>query len=487
MRKTEAVVPRTKFLEQYLKFELEDLVGEGNVIDDEAELDAQSLDVWWVTRFLHGKQVDLPKPMAIVFPRDTADVVKLVRFGNEHKIPLVPRGGGAGDVGGVLPINGGIVVDMKRMDRILELNERSLTVRVQPGIIQKDLEVYLNRHGYTANHLPASFTTSAVGGFISTNGTGVLSSKYGKMSDLVHRVTVVLPDGTLFESLPVDRHSTGPDYSRLFFGAEGTFGVITEAVCKIFPVPEERSFATFLLPNLTDGIEAGRKIMTSGLGPSLMRLYDEKDTEHILKNQYGLEESGSVLLIGFDGFKKVVNAQEEVAYEILESMGGRNLGEKTAKAWWENRYRSYYPPNDYIYFPWMMAVMDTVAPYEKIEKIYREMKQAVETDFAEYGAEFHAHFSHWYDWGTSFYPSFVLKSYPEDPDRALRIYTKIVNACVRASIQNGGVVNEHHGIGFRLGALMKEVYGEGYVLAERIKHALDPNNIMNPGKLGLGD
>ncbi len=479
---------KTKFLEQYLQYELEDILGEENVVTDQVELDAQSLDVWWITRFLlNNKNLDIPKPMAIAFPRTTEDVVKLVEFSNEHKIPLVPRGGGAGDVGGTLPINGGIVVDMKRMDRIIELNERSLTVRVQPGILQKDLEVYLNRRGYTMNHLPASFTTSAVGGFIATNGTGVLSSKYGKMTDLVRQIEVVLPTGKVFKSLPVNRHSSGPDYSRLFFGAEGTLGIVTEAVCKIYELPEKRSFGTYLLPDLKTGIEAGRKLMTSGLTPCLMRLYDEIDTAHILKDQYGLDADGSVLVIGFDGNAKVVEVLVAEAEKILADMGAQNLGEKTAKLWWENRYQSYYPPKDYIYFPWMMAVMDTVAPYENIEDCYWAMKKVVEEDFKEYDAKFHAHFSHWYDWGTSFYPSFILKDFPQDEKVAMRIYTKIVNGCVRASLKNGGVINEHHGVGMRLGSLMKEAYGEGYELARYIKKALDPSNIMNPGKLGLGE
>jgi alkyldihydroxyacetonephosphate synthase len=479
---------KNRLLSKYLTYELEDLVGGHNVITDPDEMDAQSLDVWWVTRYLlTSRNTPLPRPMAIVFPRSTGDIVRLVRFANEHRIPVTPRGGGAGDVGGALPIHGGIVVDTKRMDKIIELNEKSLTVRVQPGIIQKDLEVWLNRRGYTTNHLPASLTTSTIGGFISTNGTGVLSSRYGKMTDLVHQVEVVLPNGTVFRSLPVNRHSTGPDYSRLFFGAEGTFGMVTEALCKIYYLPEKRYFGTFLLPSLSAGIEAGRQIMVSGLNPSLMRLYDEVDTAHILKDQYGLDVDGSVLIMGFDGKERVVDVLSAEAMRMVEAAGGRDLGEKTARTWWENRYKSYYPPKDYIYYPWMMAVMDTVAPYEKIETIYRAMKAAIEDGFRRYDAVFHAHFSHWYDWGTSFYPSFVLKCYPDDEEEALRIYYRIVCAAVRASIRNGGVVNEHHGIGLRLGSLMREAYGEGYDLAVAVKRALDPNNIMNPGKLGLGD
>jgi alkyldihydroxyacetonephosphate synthase len=472
--------------EAFLTYELESIVGPEYVLTDPAEMTAQSVDVWWITRFWLEGEADFPKPFAIVFPKTKEQVSQLVRFCNQHGVPCIPRGGGAGDSGGALPITGGIVIDLKRMNRVLALNERSLTVRVQPGIIQKDLEEYLNCRGYTMNHLPASISTSALGGFISTNGTGVLSSKYGKMTDLVHQLEVVLPDGSIFKSLPVKLHSTGPDYSRLFIGAEGTLGVVVEAVCKIYPLPEKRSFRTYLLSNLSQGIEAGRLIMINGLSPSLLRLYDEKDTQNILKKQYGLETEGCVLLIGFDGLRKLVDVHEEVALEILTAAGGNDLGEKTALTWWENRYRSYYPPNDYIYYPWMTAVLDTVAPYEHIEAIYLAMKSAVEDGFKDWGAEFHAHFSHWYDWGTSFYPSFVIQQYPQDRREAIRLYNQVIDKAVSISLSKGGVVNEHHGIGLRFGRLMTEAYGESYELARSIKKALDPNKIMNPGKLGLG-
>jgi alkyldihydroxyacetonephosphate synthase len=472
--------------EAFLIYELESIVGQGNVLTDPSEMTAQSVDVWWISRFWQASDSAIPRPFAIIFPETKEQISQLVKFCNQNRVPFIPRGGGAGDAGGSMPITGGIVVDLKRMDKILALNERSLTVRAQTGIIQKHLEEYLNQRGYTMNHLPASINTSTLGGFISTNGTGVLSSKYGKMTDLVHQLEVVLPDGSIFESLPVRLHSTGPDYSRLFIGAEGTLGIVVEAVCKIYPLPEKQSFRAYLLAGLSQGIEAGRQIMVNGLQPCLLRLYDEKDTQHILMKQFGLEQEGCILLMGFDGLNKLVDVHEEVAMEILDRTGGRDLGEEPALAWWENRYRSYYPPNDYIYYPWMTAVLDTVAPYERIEAIYLAMKSAVEDGFKEWNAEFHAHFSHWYDWGTSFYPSFLIKEYPQDQREALHLFNQVIDRAVGISIANGGVINEHHGIGIRFGRLMPQVYGDRYDLARAIKHALDPNAIMNPGKLGLG-
>jgi alkyldihydroxyacetonephosphate synthase len=478
--------PHNELFTELLRHELETIVGPDHVITDEAEIDAQTLDVWWVTRFWKFSEHEFPKPFAIVFPESTDQVVRIVQFCNEHRIACIPRGGGSGDAGGATAITGGLVVDLKRMDRVLAINERSLTVRVQPGIIQKHLEEYLNRRGYTMNHFPASFNTSCLGGFISTNGTGVLSSKYGKLADMVHQLEVVLPTGKVFRSLPIRLHSTGPDYSRLFIGAEGTFGIVTEAVCKIYPLPEKREFHAFLLPDLASGIEAGRQVMIRQLDPCLMRLYDERDSAHIMKNQFDVGVDGCVMLIGFDGVAKVVAAQQEVAYGMLLEAGAKDLGAEPGQNWWTGRYKSYYPPNDYIAYPWMTAVVDTVAPYEIIEKIYWAMKAAIEEGFREWSAVFHAHFSHWYDWGTSFYPTFLLKSYPEDKREALRLYNRVMDAAVRASIDNGGIINEHHGIGIKNGHLMRQVYGDSYDLARDIKRVVDPKHILNPGKLGLG-
>ena len=469
-------------------YKLKKIVGVNNLVLDNSEADCQMVDVWWITRYRMFSGNDFLKPLAIVFPENIEQIVSIVKLCNTHKIPIVPRGGGAGDCGGSLPVKDGIVLDTKKMDKILEINEKSLTVRVQTGILQKHLEEYLNRKGYTMNHFPASFHTSTLGGFIGTNGTGVLSSRYGKIVDMIHQLKVVLPNGEIFKSLPISHHSTGPDFSKVFIGAEGTLGIVTEALCKIYPLPEKRTFLSFLLPNFKDGIEVGRKIMISGLSPSIMRFYDERDTVHILKNQYKMKGKGCFLMVGFDGFKEVVDAKTKLARGIISENESRELGDEQAWVWWNDRLKSYYPPLDYVCERWMTAVMDTVALYENIEKIYWTMKSVVEKRFKKYRVLYHAHLSHWYDWGTSIYPTFLVKNFPDDYSEATRLYKNILDACIEASIKNGGVVNEHHGIGLRLSGFMEKVYGkESFDLIKKIKEALDPNNIMNPGKLGLGD
>ena len=476
------------YKEVMLLLELERIVGEENVILDPTELVAASIDVWWVTRYFYENNLPAPAPFAIVAPGSTEEVVRLVEFANEHRIPLIPRGGGAGDGGGTSPTNGGVIVDLKRMDKVLEINRKSQTVRAQTGILQIHLEEALNREGMTMNYFPASINTSTLGGFISTNGSGVFSSKYGKMADLVHALQVVLPSGTVFESPPVRLHSSGPDYTRVFIGAEGTFGVVTEAVCKIFAQPEVRKFKSFRLPDLGTALEAGRQVMNSGVTPALMRLYDPEDGVHILKNQYGVDAaSGVVFLTAFDGPERLVDVELAIASDIFLANGADDLGGEQGEKWWNNRLKSYYPPLDYVCKPWMTAVTCTVSPYEDIEALYYAMKKAVEEGFAEFGAKFHGHFSHWYTWGCSLYPTFLIKDVPDDPMRAMRLYYRITDACIETSLAHNGVINEHHGIGLRLGRYLKKAYGPGYEVARRIKRGLDEHNLLNPGKLGLGD
>jgi alkyldihydroxyacetonephosphate synthase len=226
--------------------------------------------------------------------------------------------------------------------------------------------------------------------------------------------------------------------------------------------------------------------MVEGLQPAVMRFYDQRDTEHILRKQYDLEGEGCFFLVGFEGRARIVDAQAACAHDIFRETNGRELDAAYGWTWWNDRLRSYYPPLDYICEPWMTAVTDTVAPYEDIERVYAAMKDAVEDGFADRGALFHAHFSHWYDWGTSIYPTFLVKDVPGDRAEALVLYEALLGAATRAALQNGGALNEHHGVGVRLGRLLVEAYGEeSFRLLRTIKRALDPDDLMNPGKLGL--
>ena len=173
----------------------------------------------------------------------------------------------------------------------------------------------------------------------------------------------------------------------------------------------------------------------------------------------------------------------ERACEICRAAGPKeDLGTESGEAWWKNRYKFFYPPYMF-HMPQAFGTLDTVATFSKIENVYWAMKHVVEENFPE--ASFIGHFSHWYDWGCMLYARFIFEKAPDDPAEAAALYNRVWDLAIRAAIREGGVINEHHGVGLKLGRLMKELYGPAMYVLEDIKKQLDPNNIMNPGKMGF--
>ncbi|MFX1264528.1 MAG: FAD-binding oxidoreductase, partial [Promethearchaeota archaeon] len=208
---------------------LSEIVGPENVTADQTDMVLNAHDAWPLSETKIRAGELLPTADLVVFPGSTEEVSKVLKVANEMKVPVTPVGGGAGTCGGTLPIYGGIQLDLKRMDKVLAIDDDSMLVTVQAGMVGIDLEEEVNRHGYTMGHTPTSLRASNVGGFIATRSGGSLSSLYGKIEDLTLGLEVVLPNGSVVRTKAVPRHSVGPDLRQLFIGSEGTLGVITEA------------------------------------------------------------------------------------------------------------------------------------------------------------------------------------------------------------------------------------------------------------------
>jgi len=473
-----------EYLTSMILSELEDVVGENNLKTKNVDRFAHAVDFYWVPRVWvdRGKNPILPE--CVVYPENVEQVSKIVKISNTHRIPLTAWGGGSGSQGGALPIKRGIVLDMKKMNRVIDINESAYTVTAEVGIIHQNLEWELEKKGYSTMHVPASISCATLGGFLAHKGTGVLSTKYGKIEDLIINMEIVLPNGDIVNTLQVPRHSCGPDLNQLFCGSEGTLGIITKATVKMFDTPKYRKFQAFMFKNMHDALDAGRKIMTKRLQPSVIRLYDEEETIHQIERVLGVKKNGCYLVFGFDGRdEEIVNKLMESAVNICLETSTESLGSNFGESWWEHRYKFFYPP--YLMdLPEAFGTMDTVATYDKIEKIYWGMKAAAESF---QGTKFIAHFSHWYEWGCMMYDRFIIHPdyVPKDPDEAIRLYNKVWNKCIRVSLNNGGLLNEHHGVGLKMSYLMQEQYGPAFQVLRKIKNVLDPNNIMNPGKLGF--
>jgi alkyldihydroxyacetonephosphate synthase len=425
-----------------------------------------------------------PTPDAIVHPASTAEVAEVVKLANRHRVPVVPWGGGSGTQGGALPIHGGIMLDTKRMNRLIEINERSFTVTAEAGINGGQLEWALNDRGLTLPHYPASANCATLGGYLAPRGSGTISTKYGKAEDLVMNMEVVLGDGTIIRTPDVPNHASGPDFMRLFLGSEGTFGVITEATMQITRLPEVRLFRALLFKDVATGIEAGRRLMVNRLDPLVIRMYDPHSTALLVKRVLGYELSGAYMIIGFDGYADIAALQEKRAMAIVEELGAQDLGREPGERWWDHRYDFYYPPHT-LKLPAMYGTVETVSTFDRIERIYDAKKAAIEGTFGHLGVEYIGHFSHWWRWGASLYDRFLLKEAPADPREAAALHDRLWDVAVETSLKHGGMVNEHHGVGLKLSRFMRAQYGAAWPLLERIKDAMDPNRIMNPGKVGF--
>lgn len=469
---------------EMFQFELEDAVGVENVITVKETREEQAVDQYWLTYMWKEKDNQLTLPSFVVRPGSTEETSKVMRICNMYKVPVVPRGGGSGTAGGAATMHGGIVLDLTRMDKIINIDEKSLVLTAQTGINGRVLEDLLNEKGLMLAHYPSSVDISTLGGYIAARGSGVMSTKYGKAEDMVLSIEVVLPDGRIIDTLTTPNHACGPGLLQLFVGSEGTLGVITKVRMRLDPIPETRLFCMIQFPTIQEGLNAGREIMTSRLTPAVIRLYDRGSTEKSLKTT-GVDLDGNYMVIMFDGHTEIAEIEMKKAINICKENGGKNLGTELGKHWWDTRYVAYKPPVHPAY-PLLYGTPETVTTYDNIDTVYREKKKLIEEKYKQWNAKYTAHFSHWYSWGAMIYDRFYIENPPENAKEAFRLYNEMFAACSRVNLEKGAILNEHHGIGFKLGWLMHEQYGKSFDVLLDIKKVIDPKCIMNPGKLGFG-
>ncbi|MBE6400390.1 MAG: FAD-binding oxidoreductase, partial [Lentisphaerae bacterium] len=284
---------KDSYMYQMVLTELNDAVGAEFVDSGAADGLGHSIDYYWIPEMWHDRGKETQKPDFVVHPASTDEVAKILKIANTYHIPVTPWGGGSGSQGGALPVYGGIILDMKRMNKVLEIDSRTLSVTCETGINAQMLEWEVEKAGFSTMHFPASIACATIGGFLAHRGTGVLSTKYGKIEDMVMSLEVVTPTGEIINTLPVPRHASGPDLTMLFLGSEGTLGVITKVTLKIHPIPEAREFHAFLFKDMHTAMLAGAELMHSRMQPSALRLYDEPETARLIKRVLGLDKPGA--------------------------------------------------------------------------------------------------------------------------------------------------------------------------------------------------
>jgi alkyldihydroxyacetonephosphate synthase len=463
------------------------IVGAENVIAQPEARARYANDQWWYAVAAAAAGTPLSVPDAAVCPRTAEQVAELVRLLNELRVPVTPWGGGSGVQGAANADLGGVVIDLRGLNRVRYTDRKSLICEVEAGKVTRDFEAELNTEGLSFTHYPASTEWATIGGSIAARGSGVLSSKYGKIEDHVLSLEFVTPTGELVTTPNVPRHAAGPELTQLLVGAEGTLGIITAARVKLRLLPRHRVFLVASFKSLAAGIEAGRVIMTTGLKPPVMRLYDAHAASHSLARAVDTTLTDATFVMMFDGeYPDLVELEARKALEVCKANGGEILPAALGALWWERRYVFYYPP----YAPELPSIwgtVDVVADFARIERVYEATTEAMRAACPpEYNLSLSTHLSHWYEWGSMIYARMKVPVGPTSLEAAKALHDAIFKAGVDAALAAGAVLNDHHGVGLRLRPFMHDQYGTAAMeTLSRIKHALDPNGILSPGKLGI--
>ncbi|MGQ9645464.1 MAG: FAD-binding oxidoreductase [Thermodesulfobacteriota bacterium] len=449
---------------------LVEIVGRDNFTNQLEELVPYSYDA----------SMNVHRPDAAVWPESTEQVAAIVKMANEYKIPVVPRGAGTSLSGGVIPIQGGIVIDLSRMNRILEVSVENRYARVQAGVVCDDLNRALAQHGFTFPPDPASSSVATIGGNVATNAGGIKGAKYGTTRDYVLGLQVVLPTGEIMHTGSYTMKCvSGYDLAKLFIGAEGTLGVITEVTLKINPLPRHAMTAVATYTRLEDAGKAIFQTMTSGVLPSVMEILDQVTLKSIKENtDIDLPEAEAMILTETDGFTwEEVEAQMEVVLGILRnnhpSLIKTAKDEKDRLNLWKARKSSYAT---LARVSKSFVLDDVTVPISRIPDLLigiQEIAQKHGLVVATYG---HAG-------DGNLHPQILYDEY--DPKQVEKM-ERVEEDLFRLAISLNGTLSGEHGIGLsKANYMILEHDPVEMALMKKIKRTLDPNNIMNPGKRAL--
>lgn len=467
--------------------ELAHIVGDDRVWSGQQARQRYPGDKSWLTIVHAHYGSSLNQPELAAAPETVEQVSEIMRLASRTNLAVTPLGGGSGVQGAANANLGGLLLDLTGLNHIREIDEQSLTCTVECGMNIMAFNAELSKRGLTFTHDPASAEWASVGGAIAARGSGVLSTRYGNIQDHVLSLEVVLPDGQVAHLPAVPRHGVGPELSQLFVGSEGVLGIVTAARVKLQWQPKARRFGAFQFPSLAAGIAAGQEMMTTGLRPAVIRLYDAKSTALSLAKivRSGLEGETMVLMVEGQ-HEALVDLESRTCAQICKSHGGLMLDEHVGGLWWENRYDMSSPPHA-PQLPQIWMTMDAVSDFSSIQGLYEGVTQAIaESIDAKWGLTVKTHLSHWFEWGAMIYSRVIVPKGPDNLDEAVALHDQIVAAAVRAALANGGVMNDHHGVGMRLAPHMAAQFGvAGMSLLQGVKSGLDPQGILCPGKLGL--
>jgi alkyldihydroxyacetonephosphate synthase len=446
-----------------------------NVTTDPASLAEASRD-WWplaMTWALDNEVAGLASVVAR--PSDDGEVGDVVRIANEARVPVTAAAGRSGVCGASVPVHGGIVLDLTDLSGIVDVDEHSLVLDVRAGTFGTPLEDTLrSSYDMTLGHCPQSIDLSTVGGWLACRSAGQYSNRYGKIEDMVIGLDVVRADGNRITTGGAPRQAVGPDLNQVFVGCEGTLGIITGARLRLHHAPPYEVKSAWALTNFVDGLELLRRVVQRGATPAVLRLYDATEADRGYKTG-----EAHLVLARDEGDPALVDAVMQVLAEEAKALGAQPMDDALVDQWMEHR-NDVSALEALISRGFVVDTMEVAGSWTALPRIYDAAVAALQGVPGTLAAS--AHQSHSYVDGGCLYFTFAGKVEAPDKDR---YYRDVWDAGQRAVLETGGALSHHHGIGVNRARFVRDALGSGFDTLVALKQALDPNGILNPGKLGL--
>jgi len=459
-------VKYTKVTSKELEF-IQSVVGAERMSTGESVLELHSKD-----ESFHQRR----KPDVVVWPLRTEEISQILKMANEKRIPITPWGAGTSLEGNPIPVEGGIVLDLQQMNHVLELRTEDLQVRVEAGVIYKELNQYLSRFGLFFPPDPGAAAT--LGGMMGNNASGVRTVKYGATKDYVLSMVIILPSGEVIRvGTNAIKSSSGYDLCRLFVGSEGTLGLVAEVTLRLIGLPAEFMAAVAQFDRIREATDTVIQIMRSGLSPAALEFLDAPTVRVV--NQFkklSLEERPTLFIefhgVSATGLKEELEVVKEICGEHRFLQFDSGIGREERNRLWEARYgvRESIKVNNPGFHP---LVIDTAVPISKYSDMVEWGQKIIEKKGLKGYAFGHA--------GSGNLHMEIL-GIPEEKAQWQEV-REAEEEIVDFALGCGGTATGEHGIGIGKRKFMKKEHGESLLLMKQIKTLLDPNGIMNPGKI----
>ncbi len=426
-------------------------------------------------------------PEVVVQVRNSQEVSRLLAFAFQHRIPVTPRGAATGQAGGALPVRGGILVDLSRMNRILDLDAANLQVFVEPGIVHADLNAFLARSNLIFPPDPGSSRMCTVGGMVANNSRGMRGVKYGPTGDYVLGLEVVLPGGQIITTGSIGsralQSSSGFELTRLFVGSEGMLGIITQLRLRVIPKPRNRAMVMAQFGRLEAAGESVTAVLGAGILPSAIEILDSSAIRAVNLYRPALQvpDAEAILLYEVDGNAVSVADDAKRIAEVVKPLADNvEWSDEPTRvaALWEARSvvgaasGQIKPGCARVY-----AGEDICVPLTRVPETLRAIQNTArlyDLTVVTYG-----HIA-----SGNLHPAPIIDVAHPDQVRRVRSFADAIHRLAR---QMGGTVTGEHGVGLTRIAYMREEHGPALDVMWQIKRALDPHNIMNPGKMFPAD